>query len=75
MPALTGSTIRQVILALGSGSGILSVLVLTQYLGTSPVERLYSRSEFIWITVRATSLLDQPLVADSPPRADDGRSL
>jgi 4-hydroxybenzoate polyprenyltransferase len=36
------------ILALGSGSGILSVLVLTQYMGTSVAQLLYSRSEFIW---------------------------
>jgi len=41
---------QEVILALGSGTGIVSVLVLTQYMGSSPVESLYSRSEFIWVT-------------------------
>ncbi len=41
---------QEVILALGSGSGILSVVVLSQYLGTASVEHLGSRFEFIWMT-------------------------
>jgi len=41
---------REVILALGSGSGIVSVLMLTQYMQASPLELSYGRSEFIWVT-------------------------
>ncbi len=67
---------REVILALGGGSGIVSALVLTQYLGSSSVELLYSRSEFIgatfvlllywvcyvWLTAHRGRMPDDPLV-------------
>ncbi len=67
---------REVILALGSGSGIVSALVLTQYLGSSSVELPYSRSEFIgatfvlllywvchvWLTAHRGRMPDDPLV-------------
>ena len=36
--------------ALGSGSGIVSVLMLTHYMQASPLELSYGRSEFIWVT-------------------------
>jgi len=41
---------QEVILALGAGSGILSVFVLTQYMETSPRGLHYSRSECVWAT-------------------------
>jgi 4-hydroxybenzoate polyprenyltransferase len=41
---------REVILALGSGSGIMSVLILIQYMQASALGVAYGRSEFIWIT-------------------------
>ncbi len=67
---------REVILALGGGSGIVSVLVMTQYLGSSSVELTYSRSEFIgatfllllywisyvWLTAHRGRMPDDPLI-------------
>jgi 4-hydroxybenzoate polyprenyltransferase len=41
---------QECIMALGCSSGILSVLVLVLYMSVGTVERLYSRSEFIWCT-------------------------
>jgi len=41
---------QELILALGVGCGILSILALTQYMGTSQGEIPYSRSAFIWIS-------------------------
>ena len=41
---------REVILALGSGSGLMSVLMLIQYMQASPLRLSYERSEFIWMS-------------------------
>ncbi len=41
---------QELILALGVGCGILSILALTQYMGTSQAEIPYSRSAFMWIS-------------------------
>lgn len=41
---------REVILALGSASGIVSVLMLTQYMQASQLELAFGRSELIWVT-------------------------
>ncbi len=41
---------QEYIMALGCSSGVLSVLVLALYMGMGNVERLYSRSELIWVT-------------------------
>lgn len=67
---------QEVILALGSGSGILAALVLTQYMGTSPHEHPYSHPELIgitfvlllywishmWLTAHRGRMTDDPLV-------------
>ncbi|MGO9995453.1 MAG: UbiA family prenyltransferase [Steroidobacteraceae bacterium] len=67
---------QEVILALGSGSGILSVVSLTQFMGTASLERLDSRFEFIcmtsvlllywichvWLTAHRGRMTDDPLV-------------
>lgn len=41
---------REVILAVGCGSGILSVLMLTQRTGPSPSELPFGRPELLWVT-------------------------
>ena len=65
-----------VILGLGTGSGILSILMLTQYVGASSAENLYGRSELIlissvlflywishmWLTAHRARMTDDPLI-------------
>ncbi len=41
---------QELIVALGTSCGVLSVLVLALYMSSRTVELLYSRSEFIWVT-------------------------
>lgn len=41
---------QEIIVAIGSSSGILSALVLALYMGSAEVVRLYTRAEFIWVT-------------------------
>jgi 4-hydroxybenzoate polyprenyltransferase len=41
---------QEFVLALGTACGALSVLVLALYMSSSTVERLYTRSGFIWVT-------------------------
>ena len=67
---------QEVILALGSSSGILSVLVLTQFLLTAPIEQFDSHPEimgitfvlllywisYAWLTARRGRMTDDPLV-------------
>ncbi len=67
---------QEVILALGSGSGILSLLVLAQYMATVPVGRLASHPEIlgitfvlllywishVWLTARRGRMTDDPLI-------------
>jgi 4-hydroxybenzoate polyprenyltransferase len=41
---------QELVLALGTSCGALSVLVLALYMSSETVTRLYSRAEFIWLT-------------------------
>lgn len=67
---------QDVILAFGTGSGMLSVIALAQYLGAGSVETLYSRSGFVgitsvllfywichvWLAARRGRMTDDPLI-------------